>query len=1066
MPNKHLVKFDDDGEICKKNINYLRRNPECGFIFYEDKPFTPINPPPRPPEYYKQYKRDFDIDRYRDIPPQPEYPSGQIPHSVIDPRFRKLKTFDAPQLPQDETNEVIQGKRNVTEIIDNIRQGSKYQSVPINHEFSQDIIEFPSYENQTIDRVVQDLDGLIQQRLPAPSDIELQEMPQQMTEEELIDLQIKQTKGKTPKIRDPLKKVEIEPLVVLDSAREKELVLQMARKFTSENKPKITFNDVKKILNKLVPKLIRPETIYDILNENNLYDAYYEDEFRKIQPEDREFLRLFQKQNVKMQREMELQELPDTNLIPEKLAAPFEPLEIEEFTGLTDRPGIGFESQAKSQIKKQIANRAKKLAPELIPEIRREPVVETPEFEEEFIGELQEVQLSEAQRPKLSLKEQVKGFVVGRAAAGFGAGLGAGYGTAELMQHLNIHNPAAIGADSGAVGGAVTNVSAYALERGAGRTLAAGARSAITGAIEGAALGVVSVPLDMYLNQKFRQAGMSATGSNLLSTGIVGAGTTAVIGGVSLAAAPETLGASLVVGAVAIGISEAIAFFSGWSEDKKEQERKDKINNINTKNQARTELLQSLPKYNYNFTKALANFKNKNKLGMNEADWTVFSKHADSMFNPKPRPIPPDPSKKPTGDDKRVSDIMNRYIKYQVIKEACKTNCTEELERQLPRELSKDEIDYLDDKTAGTWKNLANITVQQTFMEYQYTNKRVTTAREKIISGWETNKLLPKNFSEYDQQTANMDGKWLDSYKKYLNKQALDIAVDEYYNNNKKYNELDQNIINALNYDKTTISGLNNFYNEMQATAERLKITTEQLVELQQLPFEDQKRKYNQYQFERQQRTPEDVAEAQKLASIQDKVKAGGYYDLDEAILKTDPTSITSWRPSDSQILQAHQAGLTLQQYVDYTHELAKGEQGDFSNLPELTNEQISVLNFRDWDQFENELVLAGLNPNSYRFNYQSGQIIPVNDPEPITEQPRELQEEVTQEAEDPSLPPSFLPYLYESIDRVAQTQKNIETNRQEAINNQIAINEVDTNLNNTLSQGVQINPDVVVASA
>jgi hypothetical protein len=297
MPNKHLVKFDDDGEICKKNINYLRRNPECGFIFYEDKPFTPIKPPRPTPDYYKQYKRDFDIDKWQNIPPQPEYPSGQIPHSVIDPKFRKLKTFDAPQLPQDQTNEVIPGKRNLTEIIDSIRQGSKYQSIPVNHEFSQDIVEFPSYENQSIDRVVQDLDGLITGRLPTPNDIELQEMPQQMTEEELIDLQIKETKGKTPKIRDPLKKVEIEPLVVLDSAREKELVLEMARKFTNINKPKITFNDVKKIINKLIPRLVRPETVYDILNENNLYDAYYEDEFRKIQTEDRQFLRVFQRQN-------------------------------------------------------------------------------------------------------------------------------------------------------------------------------------------------------------------------------------------------------------------------------------------------------------------------------------------------------------------------------------------------------------------------------------------------------------------------------------------------------------------------------------------------------------------------------------------------------------------------------------------------------------------------------------------------------------------------------------------------------------------------------------------------
>lgn len=1063
MPNKHHVKFDKNGIICKKNIDYLRRNPECGIYFIQDKPFTPIKPPPPTPDSYKQYKRNFDIDRYRDIPPQPEYPSGEVPHSVINPMFRKLNTFDAPILPQDETNEVLQGKRNVLEIINSNREGSKYQAIPINNEFSQDIIEFPTYENQVMDRVIQDLDGLVTRRLPAPSDIELTE-PKPITEEQLIEEQIKVTKAKITKAKGKLQKIEVEPLIVLDTAREKELVLEMANKFTNKNKPKINFNDVKKILNKLVPRLIRPERIYDILNDNNLYDADYETEMSKIQAEDREFLREFQKQNIARQREIELQEIPDTNLVPEKLTAPFEPLEIEEFTGLTDRPGVGFEAKPKSKIKRQIAMRAKKLPAELIPEIKREPPLVEREATEEFLGELQEVQLIEAQRPKLNFREQIRRVPVTKGIGSFGVGLGAGYGTAELMEHLGIDNPEAIGAGAGAVSGAVTNISTYALERGAGRTLATGARSAITGAAEGAVIGLATLPIDMYLNQKFRASGMSATGSNLLSTTIVGGTTTGAIVGGSLLAAPETLGASLVVGAVALGISETIALFTGLSEDKKEKQRKEQINNINIKNQARSDLIKSLPNYNYDFTKALANFKNKNQLGMNQDDWKVFSKHAYSQFNPRPYNLPVEPSKAPTGDDKRVSDIMNRYIKYQVIKEACNNNkCDETLENQLPRELDVSEIEFLDDKTAGTWRNLADITIQQTFMEYQYTNERVSTARQKIISGWDTDKKLPKDFSEYDQQTANIDGKWLDDYKTYLNKQALDIAIDEYYNNNKKYNELNQNIITALNYDTNTINGINNFYDEMQTTANRLNISTSQLVDLQKLNFEEQKREYNKIQFEKQQMDPEAVTEAQKISSIQDKVKAHGYYDLDEAILKQDPTNITSWKPTDSQILQAHNAGLTLQQYYDYLHELAKGEQGNFENLPQLTNDQIRILNIRDWNEFVNELELANIDPSTYQFNYQTGDIIPVNNPQKPVEQPRELAEVPE---EDISVPADFLPSLNISIDRVAQAQKNIEQARNEAIQNEININQVDVNLNTNLSEGLQVNPDVSIAFA
>jgi hypothetical protein len=36
-----LVKFDDDGTQCKRDIEYLRRHPECGIPFIQDKPFKP-----------------------------------------------------------------------------------------------------------------------------------------------------------------------------------------------------------------------------------------------------------------------------------------------------------------------------------------------------------------------------------------------------------------------------------------------------------------------------------------------------------------------------------------------------------------------------------------------------------------------------------------------------------------------------------------------------------------------------------------------------------------------------------------------------------------------------------------------------------------------------------------------------------------------------------------------------------------------------------------------------------------------------------------------------------------
>ena len=64
-------------------------------------------------------------------------------------------------------------------------------------------------------------------------------------------------------------------------------------------------------------------------------------------------------------------------------------------------------------------------------------------------------------------------------------------------------------------------------------------------------------------------------------------------------------------------------------------------------------------------------------------------------------------------------------------------------------------------------------------------------------------------------------------------------------------------------------------------------------------------------------------AEAQEISSEEDQVRQAGFYDIDQAFLETDPTAIKSWHPTDSQILQAHSAGMTLQEYVDYMHQLA-----------------------------------------------------------------------------------------------------------------------------------------------
>ena len=69
-----LVKFDDDGTQCKRDIEYLRRHPECGIPFIQDKPFKPDNPKHK----FRPHDRNFSIDILdRAIPNDPDIPPAQ-----------------------------------------------------------------------------------------------------------------------------------------------------------------------------------------------------------------------------------------------------------------------------------------------------------------------------------------------------------------------------------------------------------------------------------------------------------------------------------------------------------------------------------------------------------------------------------------------------------------------------------------------------------------------------------------------------------------------------------------------------------------------------------------------------------------------------------------------------------------------------------------------------------------------------------------------------------------------------------------------------------------------------
>jgi hypothetical protein len=160
----------------------------------------------------------------------------------------------------------------------------------------------------------------------------------------------------------------------------------------------------------------------------------------------------------------------------------------------------------------------------------------------------------------------------------------------------------------------------------------------------------------------------------------------------------------------------------------------------------------------------------------------------------------------------------------------------------------------------------------------------------------------------------------------------------------------------------------------MENTSSSMKISIPQLIELQGLTGEKQTSKYEQFQFDNMKQNQQTVLEAKEISSEEDQVRQADFYDIDQAYLETDPTAISHWHPTDSQILQAHAAGMNLNEYVNYMHQLSLGKAGDFTKLPKYTDEQLRASGLLDYSHFQDELQIAGYRKDLYLYDPKTRQ--------------------------------------------------------------------------------------------
>ena len=528
---------------------------------------------------------------------------------------------------------------------------------------------------------------------------------------------------------------------------------------------------------------------------------------------------------------------------------------------------------------------------------------------------------------------------------GMGAGLLFGYGVSAFLgaEGVDPYSNAFVSGAAGDIAARWTGIGVNSFARVAGQEVSQGVlsslgKAAVYGAAEGGIIGLASGGLDIYLSNLYHDEGFSHALSNALGAGV---GSSFVLGGIILgsagaaaagwgtaaALAPETLGASVVIA----GISTAIGAIIGANQDAAENEKNKKINDANTQ---RLALLSMMPSNGYDIDKAVSAFKKAHPsqytaLGVGNSTWDGFTKLLKANFSDAPKTPakqPADAKKEPTEDEKKVGKLYTQYVSHSIIQTICKgKQCA--LSKDDPGALSADDLKYMN-SMSKTWKSQADLSSKIAVSTSQFHYTEMVNAQDKIVS-------------DYIQSKGS---KTIDKQEEVLRKRAFEDPTFK------------------AKYDKY-IAGMN-------AASKRLAVTIPQLIELQSMnDLQKQKTQYKAIQFDNAKANKDVVEQAKDIITEESQVQRLGFYDIDSAFLQTDPTSITKWNPSDAQILQASNSGMTLQQYIDYLSELQKGEDGDPTKLQAYTNQQITSQGVTDYAHLQDELRMAGLSQDLYSYD-------------------------------------------------------------------------------------------------
>ena len=578
-----------------------------------------------------------------------------------------------------------------------------------------------------------------------------------------------------------------------------------------------------------------------------------------------------------------------------------------------------------------------------------------------------------------------------------GIGLSIGYGVGSLMNnyHADPYATAFVSSAAGDVGSRYAAIAGQSLTRIAAQKMGVEvgtqvtesigeqlALSGLRGTAEGGILGIAAMPLDMWLNDVFtNQSHMSHGAAGALASGLTGVGVTGVIGGVGLAgtaagiegasilAAPETLGLSLFVA----GVTALVSGIVGANMDASENA---KVYKLNTSNQERLALVNMLPKNSFDFDSTLRAFQNEHpdqydKLGVGNDSWNGFKKTLQtSLDNNNNKPAAS--TKQLSDDDKKVNKLFTQYVTHNLIQDICGgKECA--IAKDDPGPLNEDETKFLNGKSK-TWQSQADLSAAIAANSSKFHYQETNFAIQVLTQGWNKDRKLPSDYPDSIVKKAEMDSTFMEKFNKAIEADSQRQIIQDYLESGGT-TTIDKQPINiqkaAMKGDGSFKTQYDTFTKNMVNTSVKLDVTVPQLIELQSLGHDPsaQSTKYKSMQFENAKENVDVVQQAKAIMKETEQVSAMGFYDIDSAFLDTDPTNISKWQPSDSQIILASNAGMTMNQYVDYLSQLQRGKEGDFSKLPTYTNQQLMSQGIEDYAHLQDELRMAGRSDNMYSYD-------------------------------------------------------------------------------------------------